>query len=320
MNKFPTNDWLKVKVIKDSTEGLLVEVILYDKEKVIIKLSTNTSNEYMISQLLEKLPYEQPNLPKIYGVLTCYEKKEHIKQNLNSLINKGLCNGNNGNNDDIKIYMTIIENIKDSITLEQVGNSNFITNQYISLILQGLYQIYNLYYIFGIMHNDFNEGNILIVKTDKKEIKHKVVFHPYRYYDYEIIDKECNEWSKSKYITSHGLRMYLIDFDQGSCYHKKYINVKSINDHPISDVRKYVKAISKYADPKWWKLFEEHYNDRGQHLIKYSRQFFDKYRENPTEHNNYFLIDRTTVTLRMFCNELFKKYRNVGLTIDFDFC
>ena len=314
MNKFPTDDWLTIKDVKDSTEGYIILAQFYKKENVIIKLTARPSNELHIYRLLSKLPIVNPCLPKVYDMLSCFEKKENIKDKFAKL--RGLCNGSET---DVKVYMTIVEYIE-GITLCEVKGMQFTAEQFFSLMIQGIYQIYNLYFVFGIMHNDFNESNILINKHDAPEIKFQLLSHPYRYYDFELGGDSCNTNYHSKYVKAYGVKLYLIDFDQASCYHKKYKNVKDITKHPIDSVREFIISLSKYADPKLWQVFEEHYESRGKHLIRYSQQFYDKYKEDPSDYNSYFLIDRTTVTLRMFCNELIYKYERDGLPQTYEFC
>lgn len=88
MNKSPTDDWLRIKGVRESTEGDIVNAQLYQKENVIVKLTIGPSNEYNIYKLLSKLQFHHPCIPKVYGVISCFERKKYIEDNFAKLINK----------------------------------------------------------------------------------------------------------------------------------------------------------------------------------------------------------------------------------------
>ena len=291
------------KLIEGSTEAELNK-----KNKVIIKLSTKSNDEYNIYKLLEKINHN-PNIPKIYGVMSCYEKNEYIKNNLKDLVNKGLCYGNK-DKDSTKIYLSIIERIKDSTTLTYIGNNKLPRMQILSLLLQGLFTIYHMFYVFGILHNDFNESNIMLKSCDQTKIlEYKFISAPYRYFKFELPGgDDWNKCQKKYTIKTYGVQLYLIDYDQALIYHQYYINVDKISDHPIENAFKYIKTICKYGDEDIYNICKEHFDTRGKHLIDYSQQFLNSYNQDKSDEKNCFMIDRWRITLRMWIKELFKYF------------
>jgi hypothetical protein len=305
--KLPTDEWLINKLIEQSTEGYKIIAELHKKEKVIIKLSIKSSDEYTFYKLLEKLK-SIPNIPKIHGVISCYETNENIRQHLKPLIEKGLCNGEKSK-DSSKIYFTIMEKIKKGVTLEQLSQDRvrLPRKQILSILVQGLYTIYHMYYIFGILHNDFSTGNIILETCDNSKIlKYTFCSTPYRYFSFELGEPYFISYDYK--VESNGVLLYLIDFDQASIYHNYYINTEKINKHPIESAFDFIESISNFGDSDIYEICKKHYETRGKHLISYSQQFFDKYNKNPSDFYSHYLIDRTRVTLRMWMKELFKLF------------
>jgi len=324
----PTDSWLVSKLIEGSSEAYKIIAELEKKEKVIIKVSIaddnkNTyngyddRNEYKIYQLLDKIKQLKPSIPKLYGQMHCYEKKRYIDNFVEKLKDKGLCNGKSG---DVKIYLTIIENIKDGLQINKLGRKlNRIET--LSIIMQGLFQMYMFIYIFGILQNDYNPGNILISPTSEQYINYEILHFPYRYFDYELGDDSCNKEGTTYKVLSNGVKLTIIDFDQGKCYHHKYINVThvDIREHIIEHAFKFIKTVCTYGDYDVFEICKKHYNSRGLHLISYSKQFFDVYNKEKNEPSSEYLIDRLRVTFRMWIRELQRKFPDLDRT-NIDIC
>lgn len=305
--KLPTDTWLINKLISDSNN--IADIIKKKKEnKVIIKLSIKSNNEYKIYKLLEKLNHN-PNIPRIFGVISCYEKNDILKDNLKSLKNKGLCYGKK-NEDSTKIYFSIIEYITNGKTLTEISDNKFSRKQILSLLLQGLFTIYHYFYVFGIVHNDFNESNILIAHCEKDILEYKFITSPYRYFKFELFDDNWNQCQHKNEVKTHGLQLYFIDYDQSNIYHKYFITVDKVTNHPLENAFKFINTICKfckYKDLDIFKICKDHYDSRGKHLINHSQQFIDAYNNDKTDEKNCFMIDRVRITLRMWIRELFKK-------------
>lgn len=69
------NTWLVNKIIEKSSKAKL-----HEKEKVIIKLSLYSKNEYNIYKLIERLPIIS-TIPKLIGTLSC-TNLEDLSNNL----------------------------------------------------------------------------------------------------------------------------------------------------------------------------------------------------------------------------------------------
>jgi hypothetical protein len=317
----PTNTWLVNKIIEQSSEGYIIIAKLHDKEKVIVKLSLDSKNEYNIYKLIERQPII-PTIPKLIGTLSCYELKKNLEnlENLSKLKDQGLCNGKN-DKDSTKIYLSIMERIKDCVKLDQISTLSLTSLQIISILIQGLYTIYSLYYVFGILHNDFNPGNILLKKCDENEkITFKFNSHPYRHFDYEIKDYP-DELYREDTIDTYGVRLYLIDFDQATIIHKKYVNTDDISIHPIESAKDFLLSISNSTNSSELRdIIKQHYDTRGKHLISFSKKFLDKYISDPTEYNCNFLIDRNRVYYKMWLKEFFLKFNGLKRKYYGDYC
>jgi hypothetical protein len=305
----PTDTWLINKLINISSEGYTIIAKLHEKKDVIIKLSLDNpdskggNNEYFIYKFIEKL-HLIPTIPRIYGVMNCYEKNVNIKNNLQNLVDKGLCNGLK-NDDSSKIYFTIIKRINNSFNFSEY--KQLPKHYYLSILVQGLYTIYNLFYIFGILHNDFNDGNILLKPCDPNEkIVFKFDYIQYRYFSHEI-DLSKDNYSYKYEIETNGVLLYIIDFDQATIYHHNYINTGALNKHPIQNAYDFINTIFKYEDGTLYNICKDHYDTRGEHLIKASQKFIDRYNIEKTEINSYYLIDKLRSHYRMWIKELFNK-------------
>ena len=316
-----SNSWLTNKLIKESTDGYLIIAKLHKKGKVIIKLSVGHDfhNEYSMYLLLHKIGFNNPNVPKIYGIIECYEKNKFL-QNINeNLLGKGLCNGSKDDKSS-KISFTVIERIEDSKHINEVGKFNKL--QTLSLIWQGMFQLYMLYYIFGIIHNDFNTGNILVTHCSDTHIEYNIIRSPYRYFTFDIGDDSFNKDPNVYKVPCYGVKLVLIDFDQAICHHYNHINVKKVDikEHVIDQAFKLIQVICGYGDESVYKTCKQHFDTRGKHLMKYCEQFFVKFNKELGMFDNSdeskrrleqcsdYLIDRCRVTYRMWMRELNRQF------------
>lgn len=320
----PTDTWLINKLIEQSTlalrarrmrrartEGYKIIAELDKKEKVIIKVSMDQpdkyskgNNEYYIYKLLEKLGKSQPNIPSIYGVMTCYEKRENI-DNLFRLTGKGLCYGEKDKHSS-KIYLTIMENIKHGSTIDTFRRLNKMET--LSVIWQGLFQMYVMYYIFGILHNDYNASNILLYDTRTPFVEYNIVSFPFRYYKFDIGNEEANQDYNTYKIPTYGVKLKLIDFDQAKCYHHNHINVDRVSDHVIKHAFDFIEVVCKYGDNDVYVICKQHFDTKGKHLIDYCIKFFERYNKERDEISNELFIDKTRVTFRMWMKQLKYKF------------
>lgn len=305
----PTDAWLDKLLWKAGTEdaALLTARYMRDK-KVVVKLTVGEKSiEYIVLSLIkDNTSSYSPNLPAIYGTMSCYEKNQNIADNFKRLKDRGLCYGNKKDMDSQKIYMSVIGFI-DARTLDSLSHVKLPDEQVISLVMQGLFTIYQLYYVFGIMHRDFNGGNILIGPTNRKELEYKIVCAPYRYFDHELDDARCFDHACHMKVDTHGARLYLIDFDQATIYHQKYIN-SSADYYIIQEAHKFMTSIlllgrsELYA--KYMEVKEAHY-DR---ILECCKRHHERYRKEQTPYSNCYMIDRTTIGLRVYIDHIRKKF------------
>ena len=165
-------------------------------------------------------------------------------------------------------------------------------------------------YIFGILHNDFNESNIMLKSCDQTKIlEYNFISSPYRYFKFELSGgKDWNKCQHKYEVKTYGVQLYLIDYDQALIYHNNYINIENIKLHPIQNAFNYIITLCKYGDEDIYNKCQEHYNSRGIHLINYSQQFINSYYQEKSDEKNCFMIDRLRVTLRMWIKELFEYF------------
>jgi hypothetical protein len=271
---------------------------------VIIKLSINYETEYNIYKLLKKLK-TNPNIPYIYGKIQFYEKNEYLLNNFQKLVCKRLCNIST------LINFSIIERINYSVRFSELSIKNIRLSriEILSLLLQGLYAIYNMFYMFGILYNDFSKENILLKPCDKsKTIIYEFDNQRYRYFNIDFdFDFNFEQYNK-QIIETNGVQLYLIDFYQSTSYYKHFINLNKIEIHPIDNAYAFIKTICKNSDNSIYEICEEHFKIRGKHLIWKSQFFIDAYLQNPTYQNNYFMIDKMRLHYKIWIKELFKLF------------
>jgi hypothetical protein len=254
-----TDKWLIAKTIESIGDN---NYVFYDQlfglDKIVIKVFMESNIELEIYKLVKKFNYYLPNMPKIYGVYRCYENRHILDKIVNEYNEKNnknvklpLCNGINGNKnpDNVRIRFLVMEKIKGK-TLQSYFPYNTILpdNLFISILMQGLYQIYQLYYVFGIVINDYHLGNILIEQNTDEYIEYKFQYHPYRFYRGEL---ECfaDDTSYDTKLKLYGFKIYLIDFDNGQILHSDYSGngMGEIKINIMKQIKTFVKNISKYA-------------------------------------------------------------------------
>lgn len=272
-------------------------------ESIFFKIVSSDSVEYKIYKAIKSLKNNIPNTIKIYGSFGCSLKKksyEKIKKKYESItgeiVNLKLCDSYETNSN--KPYQPYQPNQSNSqkqidlapyiklkfIALESLTNytriDDFLTNKvlpdnmFLSIYLQGLYQLFNYYNTLGIIHGDYNDGNILVSYDNTlvdETIQYKFGTCPFRtyknmwsycdvftYYDDKIID-----------IKTHGMKLMLIDFDNSMILHTDYAEPNDFsktkyNINPrinlFHDLKKYTTTMYKYASPKIKKKLEKLHN------------------------------------------------------------
>jgi serine/threonine protein kinase len=297
----PTDNWLNDLVVRASTDDTKLLIGKYmSKNKVVVKLTVGDRNsEYVsLSLLKDNTSTYSPNLPVIYGTMSCYETKQNLEENFKRVKGKGICYGNKKEQSSQKIYMSVIGYI-DAKTMDALGNIRLADDQVLSLMMQGLYTIYQLYYVFGILHRDFNGGNILIGPTSKKELVYKIACSPYRFFAHELDDAGCFKDACNKKVETNGVRLYLIDFDQATIYHNKY-NKSDTQYTVIEDANKFITQIMSLGSNELYAKYQEiksvHFDNFKQTCIR--RQ--SKYIQEKTDYSNCHMLDRTTISLRVY--------------------
>jgi serine/threonine protein kinase len=302
----PTDPWLSDLLVKNvSTKGILMYGKHMKDKDIVIKLSKDNNDEYMIYKLLDKMKTKLSNIPYVYANMSCYERKDVIDSNFKRI--KGLCNGSKDDPQSQKIYLSVIEYIDKSTTLDGIGNHRLPDNQMISLIFQGLFTLYQMYYVFGIIHKDLNGGNILVQHTDKKTLDYKIKYSPYRFFPFEVDIGDCANHTQTYTIDTHGMRLYLIDFDQAYIYHHDYNNA-DIKHTIMDDVHAYMVSVLSKASPTIVTTYTTVYTQCFERIKECCLRYQQKYVEDRTPHNNNYMIEKTTSALRVYIDYVRKAF------------
>jgi hypothetical protein len=289
------NKWLIDKLIETSTIGNEIIKKFYNNNKIILKLSTYYETEYICYQLLGKLK-NNPNVLKIYGNIECYKKNKYLEK-LN------IKNYNNNTN----IIFNIIERTDNSIILSELSKNNIKLSRIkiLSLLVQGLYTIYNMFYIFGILYNNFSDDNIIIkLCNENKSIKYEFDNRHYRFFDNNLNIKCYDKY----FVETNGVQLYIIGFDKVTFYHKYFININKIYKHPIDSAYEFINKICKKYDPFIYKTCKEFYKTKGKYLINASNKFIEIYELDNREQNNNLMIEKISLHYKIWIKELFKKF------------
>lgn len=320
----PTDKWLIAKTIESvNSDNVVLFGEFNKKHDVVIKVLKTNYIEYKIYKILYHFKYELPNLPKIFGAYTCFENSKFLfdivnnynKQN-NKNVNTGICRYDpkiDENENKIKIKFVIMERIKNSEIACNIFNGKKLSDDlFLSIMMQGLYQIYQLYYIFGIVISDYNMSNMLVQKTDDKYIQYKISYNPYRYYKEEFRCIPYNDtWDKIIDITLYGFKIYLIDFDNGNIIHDRFRDVpkSKILVNIIRQLFSFLDNISIYANNNIVAILQQLYKEKNI-LIDCCEHSLNNYNNsNKTWIDNSHLIYKTSKILNSTINrivELFK--------------
>ena len=292
-----------------------------DNNDIIIKVSRRDNTEYKIYKALKLLNNQLIGLVKIYGIYTCIDSDKKISDLIleydkthNNKLNFNLClyKQNTKKSDLIDLKMIVIENVYGAETINDImiNNKKFPNDIFVSLMLQGLYIMFNLYSIFGIVQNDYNPSNILIKPTSTKKLKYNFTYNVSSYYKIqEGIPPDFNHHIVK--LDSHGLRLYLIDFDNALILHTDYAEDPNANikTNIIEHMRKFLNTMYNYALPEIADKIKSFLAENGKywHLSKiYVENKLRIY--NKTEikcwSQNAFVINRTAFTLYKCINEL----------------
>ena len=335
----PTNKWLVTKTIKSiGTENYVFYGKLFNKDNVVIKVLTDANIEYDIYKLVRKFNFYLPNMPKIYGVYNCYENKkilDKITKDYNKNNNKNvkipLCssgsfdvgkpnplatslisrNGVNDkkNKDNIRLRFIVMEKIKGK-TLENIVPKNTILEDdlFISILMQGLYQIYQLYYIFGIVINDYHTGNILIEPTNDDYLDYKFEYNPYRHYEKEP-DCFIDDTTYNTKLKLHGFKIYLIDFDNGLLLHSDFRkDTGDIKTNITKQINSFINNIAKFASHNIIKKLKTIYdNKRYIECCQYQLNNYNNIEDKGWIHNEGLII-RTSKIIVTYIKQIVKTF------------
>jgi serine/threonine protein kinase len=168
----PTNNWLRpIRLLsKNSTNIYDADLIENEikKRRIIVKV-TKTNTIDMNSQDIYNVIGKSPHVVKIYNFITCYEDPHILNANFKDAL--GFCKG--GVVDKMKdnkyemIHLELIKKYPNSLNefIESLSvNKTKILLRYVLCIQLDLFCSY------GFIHNDIHPGNIMIDKTNTKEL------------------------------------------------------------------------------------------------------------------------------------------------------
>jgi hypothetical protein len=277
----PTNEWLKPiePLITELSDANIILARLIDMEKVLVRLTNNSSNKLkIISSNLSTIP----NFPSIYCVIICNEKSEILDAmyNINGTPAKGFCNGKST---DGKITLEIMKYYKKN-HINKFYEKKIDIKYVKSFLDQALSAQLLAFEKFGFLHNDIHRGNIIINKED------------YEYnYNFKSMSAIVNFY---KNITGkNNYKVYLIDFGKSefmlpeyrSQYIEDYYDEKSKNDFktPKREYREkfdtlpqniyttfmtFLELSNNYN--KYAKILQEHVTNDNPTLDYYNYLFF----------------------------------------------
>lgn len=317
----PTDDWLIAKTLEtfhDDNYIYFGEFI--KKHDVVIKVLSPDNIEYKIYKILLKFKSNIPNLPFIYGAYSCYESSKNLSEIIkqfeeknNKIVNKGICQLNPGvDNDKIKIEFIVMERITNSSTVVELLKCTILHNDlFLSILMQGLYQIYQLYYIFGIVINDYNASNILLQRTNDMSIEYKISYNPYRYYKEEYRCIPYNDtWDKTTNIKLYGLKIYLIDFDNARIVHDRFRNNPKSNiiTNITQQIFSFFDNILLYASKNIKDKFQDIYKQKEFLIICCNHSIKDYNNSTKTWIDNSHFIYKTSKCINSMINRIVKLF------------
>ena len=222
----PTNDWLKPiePIITDSVEATMILAKLIDKEKVLVRITNNSSNKLkIISSNLSEIP----NFPYVYCVITCNENIDILDANyiINDKPAKGFCNGKS---DDGKITLEIMKYYKKNYIKKFYDNKLDIIDVK-HLLDQAISAQLLAFEKFGFVHNDIHLGNIIINKED---------------FEYNYNFKTLSAMGSLFYKTISGknnFKIYIVDFGNSEFLLPEYrsLYIDDYYDEKFKPKRKY---------------------------------------------------------------------------------
>jgi hypothetical protein len=317
-----------IKSIGINNMTLLQEIS--SDNSIFFKVLSDNNIEYKIYKALKVLKNKIPNMIKIYGSFGCVISKKSYKkitekyeQNTGEKVDLFLCESydtakleqiNETNN--IKLKFIALENLIDYTRIDVLlGNKVLPDDMFCSILIQGLYQLFNYYNTFGIIHNDYNDGNIMIsINSDKIDeiIKYEFGTCPYR--AYKGVFGFCNylKYYNDKIINvkTNGIKLFIVDFDQSVILHYDY-NDNPTNDinirlNIIADMKKFISTLYKYATIQIKeKLIEYHNSDSFLILFNCSNILIKEYNKGlkHAQSNDYF-IQQTSYIFQQYIKEI----------------
>ena len=181
------NKCIKInKILKriDNDDKYMILSEIFSQKDMMLKVMKNIDNNILhkIYKILQN--HEYFNIMPIYGYMKCKDDFTNLKL---SLMEQGICNGTDNKEITVLIMKNIEENIED-ITKEQAW----------SVFFQIMITCLKLYSETSIIHSDIKLGNYKFVKTNQEKEM------------YSIRNPAINV-----IINLKGIRLYLIDFDNG---------------------------------------------------------------------------------------------------------
>jgi hypothetical protein len=322
-----------IKSIGADNMTLLQEISKDDT--IFFKVLSDDNIEYKIYKALKVLKNKIPNMIKIYGSFGCviskkaYEKlKKKYEVKTGEKVDIKLCDSydtskieqnNNLTTDssNIKLKFIALENLINYTRIDVLLGDKVLPNDmFLSIFIQGLYQLFNYYNTFGIIHNDYNDGNIMISidreKTDEI-IKYEFGICPYRAYKNVFGFCDYLQYYDDKIINvkTYGIKLFLVDFDHSIILHTDYCDRPKDNINLrlniIADINNFVTALYKYAPNQIKeKLIKFHKSNTYTNLVSCCKRTIEEYNgyiEKDSSRNDYF-IQKTSYIFQHYIREI----------------
>lgn len=228
-------------VNRGENKNKLVIANIVKKKRVVVKISKKKElleKDFLTSKKLEELNCS--NFARYLGFFSCNDNFNNY--NANKPLPKYFCKNNGTEN-----YFLFMKYYDIGSILNYKPNS---INQIISIINQTIASTVLAFENLGFVHGDLHPGNVLIKKTQKKNIKYK----------YNDIDLE---------IETNGIEIILFDFDRSNFsgnfgmflneimafinFYDSYLlesNILKLNNILITPLRTLKKELYKVTDIK----------------------------------------------------------------------
>jgi hypothetical protein len=175
-----------------------------------------------------------------------------------------------------------------------------------SILIQCLYQLYNYYNLFGIVHYDCNASNIMInINPDLQDevIRYEFNKYPFRFYKDTFKCDEIHYNYLSVNVKTYGIKALIIDFDRANILHIDYIKDKTIpltsQVNIIDRIKDFIKNIYTYAPSEIKIILEKYFKDSEYtNTIACCERYIDTYNKSFKDFpNNDYFIGKTSYIL-----------------------